>query len=91
MNFFDKFKKFFKNIDRIERENVLEVVEYEEEEMEHIFALLILGMFIGYPSPPIQITLDMLPHMEDELNLMLEKVSTAHDPLGELFSIFDID
>ncbi|MEA2065823.1 MAG: hypothetical protein U9O65_01780 [Thermotogota bacterium] len=88
---FERIKKFFKDIDKIERENVLEMVEKEEEELENIFAVIIFGMFIGYPSPPIQITLDMLPLMEDELNLMLDKVSIAHDPLGELFSILDID
>ncbi len=91
MNIIDKIKKFFKEIDHIQRENVLEIVEWEEKEVENIFALIVLGIFIGYPSPPIQISLDLLPYMEDEMNLMLEKVSTAHDPLGELFSLLDID
>lgn len=91
MNIYKKLKEFFEDIDRIHRQSAVETVEHEEGEMENIFAILILGMFVGYPSPPIQITLDMLPYMEDELNLMIEKVSTAHDPLGDLFSIFDID
>jgi len=91
MNIIDKIKKFFKEIDHIQKENVLEIVEWEEKEVENIFALIVLGIFIGYPSPPIQISLDLLPYMEDEMNLMLEKVSTAHDPLGELFSLLDID
>jgi hypothetical protein len=38
----------------------------------------------------MQITLSLLPMMENELELMLDKVQTAHDPLGELFSVLDI-
>jgi hypothetical protein len=33
----------------------------------------------------------LLPEMEKELGIMLEKVSTAHDPLGDLFSVLGID
>jgi hypothetical protein len=33
----------------------------------------------------------LLPDMEKDFEIMLEKVSTAHDPLGDLFSVFDID
>jgi hypothetical protein len=29
--------------------------------------------------------------MEKEMEIMLEKVSTAHDPLGDLFSVLGID
>jgi hypothetical protein len=29
--------------------------------------------------------------MEKELGVMLAKVSTAHDPLGELFSVLSVD
>ena len=43
------------------------------------------------PSPPIQITMDLVPHMGNEFEIMLEKLSTAHDPLGDLFSVLDID
>jgi hypothetical protein len=73
------------------RSRAVETLSYELEELEHIFGVLVLGTFIGIPSPPIHITMDLLPLMERELNLMLEKVSTAHDPLGDLFSILEID
>ena len=66
-------------------------IEYEVEELDNIFAILVLGAFIGIPSPPIHITMELLPEMEKEFVLMLEKVSTAHDPLGDLFSVLDID
>jgi hypothetical protein len=35
--------------------------------------------------------MELLPAMEKEFEIMLEKVSTAHDPLADLFSILDID
>lgn len=73
------------------RNRAVETVEYELDELDNIFGILVLGAFIGIPAPPIHITMDLLPLMERELNLMLEKVSTAHDPLGDLFSVLEID
>jgi hypothetical protein len=35
--------------------------------------------------------MELLPLMEKEFGIMLEKVSTAHDPLGELFSVLGIE
>jgi hypothetical protein len=50
-----------------------------------------LGAFIGIPSPPIHITMELFPLMDKELDIMLDKVLTAHDPLGHLFSVLGID
>ena len=77
--------------DGVMRGKAVETVEYEVEELDNIFAILVLGAFIGIPSPPIHITMELFPEMEIELEIMLEKVSTAHDPLGDLFSVLDID
>ena len=77
--------------DGVMRGKAVETIEYEVEELDNIFAILVLGAFIGIPSPPIHITMDLLPDMENELEIMLEKVSTAHNPLGDLFSVLDID
>ena len=73
------------------RGKAVETIEYEVGELDNIFAILVLGAFIGIPSPPFQITLELLPEMDKELEVMLEKVSTAHDPLGDLFSVLGID
>jgi len=73
------------------RSKAVETIEYEAKELDNIFAILVLGAFIGIPSPPIHITMELLPDMEKEFKIMLEKVSTAHDPLGDLFSVLDID
>lgn len=91
----DKFKsklaELWRLADRIARGQAAETLEHETEELRHIFALLVLGVFVGLPSPPVQITLELMPEMEVEFCLMIDKVTTAHDPLGELFSVLGID
>ncbi len=84
------FSDFHRDVGYVQRRKATELLEWEAEEMENIFALLVLGVFIGIPAPPAQITLALLPMMESELTLMIDKVQTAHDPLGELFSVLDI-
>jgi len=86
-----KIVSVFKIIDEVARGKAVETIEYEVEELDNIFGILVLGTFIGIPSPPIHITMDLLPDMEREFNIILEKVSTAHDPLGDLFSVLSID
>ena len=81
----------FNVADGVMRGKAVETIEYEAGELDNIFAVLVLGAFIGIPSPPIHITMTLLPEMEKELAIMLEKVSTAHDPLGDLFSVLGID
>jgi hypothetical protein len=81
----------FQAADEVMRARAVGTIEYEVEELDNIFAVLVLGVFIGIPAPPIHITMALLPQMEKEFEIMLEKVSTAHDPLGDLFSILGID
>jgi hypothetical protein len=76
--------------DRVGRGKAVETIESEVEEMENIFGILVLGSFVGMPSPPMQISLDLMPYMEKELILMLEKVDTASEPISQLFSIFNV-
>lgn len=87
----NKIVAAYKTMDLVMRGKAVETIEYEVEELDNIFAILVLGSFIGIPSPPIHVTMELLPVMEKEFNIMLEKVTTAHDPLGDLFSILDID
>lgn len=76
--------------DQVARGKAVESIEMELEEFEHVFAIMVLGSFVGLPSPPMQISLDLLPCMEKELILMLEKTDTANEPLSRLFSAFEI-
>ena len=76
--------------DEVARSKAIEGAEAELEELEYIFALLVQGSFVGMPSPPVQISLDLLPLMEKELALMIEHINTSNEPLSKLFSTFDI-
>ena len=87
----NKIVSAFNVADGVMRSKAVETIEYEVGELDNIFAILVLGAFIGIPSPPIHITMELIPEMENEFKIMLEKVSTAHDPLGDLFSVLDID
>jgi hypothetical protein len=87
----EKLRGIWQATDAVYRDRACDTIAHELEELEHIFALLVLGSFVGIPSPPIQITMALMPVMEHEFVLMLDKVATAHDPLGELFSVFSID
>lgn len=86
-----RFASAFQAADKVMRGKAVETIEYEVGELENIFAILVLGAFIGIPSPPIHITMELLPEMEREFEIILEKVATAHDPLGDLFSVLGID
>ncbi len=87
----DKIIAAWKIADQVARGKAVDTIEYEVTELENIFGILVLGTFIGIPSPPIHITMELMPDMEKEFRLILEKVQTAHDPLGELFSVLGID
>lgn len=86
----NKVLRFLRLSDEIARSKAVGTIESELEEMENIFGVLVLGSFIGMPSPPMQISLDLMAYMEKELILMLEKVDTANAPLSQLFSVLDI-
>jgi hypothetical protein len=70
--------------------SAVDTLETELGELENIFGLLVLGSFVGLPSPPMQITLDLLPEMEKHFTLMLNKVDTAQSPISDLLSTFDV-
>ena len=86
----DRIISIWKISDEVARGKAVETIEYELEELENIFGVLVLGSFIGMPSPPMQISLDLMPFMEKELILMMEKVDTANEPIAQLFSVLDI-
>ncbi len=90
MGFLKAIKKIWQVYDRNARAKLTEAAEYEITELEHVFGLLTLGSFIGLPSPPLGITLDLIPVMEQHLILLSDKVDTASAPLSDLASIFEV-
>ena len=76
--------------DATARGKLVDAIEWETAELENIFGLLVLGALVGVPAPPMHIMLDLLPDMEKELLIMLERVETASAPLSDLASILDV-
>ncbi len=86
----DKLQKGWNYYDSMAKSTMVEKIEYELGEMENMFGLIVLGSFIGLPSPPMNLTLDLLPEMEEHFILMLNKVDTAESPMSDLLSTFDV-
>ncbi len=80
----------WESADEVARNKAVTSIEAELEELEYIFALLVQGSFVGMPSPPVQISMDLLPHMEADLTLLLERMNTSNEPISRLFSVFDV-
>ncbi|NOZ79510.1 MAG: hypothetical protein GXP48_10110 [Acidobacteria bacterium] len=86
----DQLRDIVRISDQSARSKAVEIIAIELEEMQNIFGLLVLGSFVGLPAPPMNVALDLMPFMEQELILMMEKVDTATTPVSELFSTFDV-
>ena len=84
-------RRWWRIADAVNRDRAVNTLAFETEELEHIFAILVLGVAVGLPSPPMHITLELMPFMERELTLLCDRVTMAHDPLGTLFSVLGID
>ncbi len=91
MALWHKIKQFFSALDKWNKEELTEMHERELMELEHIFALVNFGVVLGLPMPPLHITGELLPYLDDELQLLFNRLENSLDPIGELFSIFSID
>lgn len=80
-----------KTISQIHREKATGILDFELKEMENIFALLVLGSFVGLPSPPSPIAVELLPYMEKELRVLLSRTDLSQDSLGVLAGMLEID
>ena len=94
MNILSRLKsvllKNYREIDAIHRNKAIEDLEWEVQELKHIFALSTLGIFVGLPSTPLSLTYTLLPDMQEELAIMLAKLDTAHSPFSDQFSRLDV-
>ena len=86
--FFEKIKHLFHEVSEVlvmtNRNKAVSIIEYETGELENIFSLLVMGSFIGMPSPPAHISLQLMPLMEREMKIMFNKVGTANDALADI-------
>ncbi|MBD3223705.1 MAG: hypothetical protein GF313_03190 [Caldithrix sp.] len=84
-------KKIFRRFDLFSRQKAVAHLHWEIDELEHIFTLLVMGGFIGLPAPPVPITFELIPYMENDIRVMLDKIPTSAAPLSELFSNLDVN
>jgi len=87
----ETLRKMIGVVTQVNRERATEMLEFELKELENIFALLLMGGFVGLPSPPAPVAMELLPLLERELGIMLSRADFAQDPLGALMGILDID
>ena len=62
----NKLLEAWKVADGMARGKEIETIEFEAEELDHIFGILGLASFVCLSSPPMQIALDLMPLMEPE-------------------------
>lgn len=84
-------KRFLSDMQTTHRENAVALTKAEVAELQNVFALLLLGSFIGLPSPPGFLAVELLPFMEKELQIMNKRAGDACDMLSEMCGMLGID
>lgn len=87
MNIKESLKEFYSQFREVSRTKATAQIEYEIQEMEHIFELLVFGVFTGTPAPPSHITTELLSVMPTTPEKLMHRSASAHDALGELAEI----
>ncbi len=83
-------KYFFKGFFSSFRESAVSYIEFEEKELENVFALLLMASFVGIPSPPTTLVIRIMPYMAREIIIMQSRSRRMDDLLGELAGMFEI-
>ncbi|MEA3253381.1 MAG: hypothetical protein U9Q17_00355 [Chloroflexota bacterium] len=65
-----------------------EYIGFELREMENIFSLLLIGSFLGIPSPPSDLSVRLLPYIGREMYVMGRRAGDMDDISGEVFGLF---
>ncbi|MDT8323101.1 MAG: hypothetical protein RRA94_03235 [Bacteroidota bacterium] len=82
----EQLRRLLDRLDAVQRHRAVDAVEWEYDELRHVFALLVMGQAVGLPSPPVDVMLALLPEMEEELRILLRRLDTAQAPFSQLFS-----
>jgi len=78
---------FFMGIAEASRDKATDQIQYEAREMEHMFTLMIFGDAVGLPSPPISVTMELLPLMTADFEKMILRATQTGNGLSEIASI----
>jgi hypothetical protein len=74
-----------------QRERVIGLTRMEQQELENVFALLLLGSFVGFPAPPTFLAVELLPFMEREMQVLGQRAAGADDMLGQMMGSLGVD
>lgn len=86
-----KIKDFLKGFSEAFKHQSTEYIEFELRELENVFALILMGSFIGIPSPPTTLVMRLMPHMVKEIRVMESRAVNLDDVFAEVAGMFDID
>lgn len=86
-----KAKKWFRLLGNFQKERALALTRLECAELENVFALLLIGSFIGLPAPPSFLALELIPLMEREIQVFHKRASESDDMLSQILGVFGID
>ena len=89
-NLFRDIFNFFEGFSEGVKSRSVEFIKIEERELENIFSLLLFGSYIGFPSPPAFLSLELLPHMARELYILGISAERSDDPVGRIAEFFEL-
>lgn len=84
-------KRILGVFDATHRDNATALTVMEVEELENIFTLLLMGSFVGFPSPPTFLSVELLPFMERELRILNRRAKDSSDMFAEMCGTIGID
>ncbi|MDR1931859.1 MAG: hypothetical protein LBQ57_03440 [Spirochaetales bacterium] len=84
-------RKLIGYITEINRTKATDMMSFEVNEMENLFAILLFGSFMGLPAPPAAMAIELLPYMENELRLMVSRADFAQDAIASVMDILHVD
>ncbi|WP_198362260.1 hypothetical protein [Thermococcus profundus] len=87
----EDIRAFLKGFGSSFKDQSTEYIEFEERELENVFALVLMGSFVGIPSPPTTLVVRLMPHMVKEMHVMQQRAVNMDDIFGEIAGMFDID
>ncbi len=90
MSSLHRLRQFLAGLAGATRSSSVELIAWEHRELEHVFALFVLGPAAGIPTPGSLVSLELLPDLERELVVLLARARDATDPLADLVSTFDV-
>ena len=87
---FDFLRTICNDIGASHRASACALTVTEVEELQNIFALLLLGSFVGLPSPPSFLAVELPPYMQQELEVLNKRAQDSNDMLAEMFGTLGI-